>query len=65
MKLLDVVALTQNSPDLDLYKGQVGTIVEVHEPTVFKVDFVDPCSKTYTVETLGANQLMQLYPFQP
>ncbi|MGB3311431.1 MAG: DUF4926 domain-containing protein [Nodosilinea sp.] len=61
MKLLDVVALTQNLPNLDLYKGQVGTIIEVYEPTVFEVEFVDLSGKTYAVETLNANHLMQLY----
>ena len=60
MKLLDVVALTQNLPDLGLYQGQVGTIVEVYEPTVFEVEFVDLKGKTYAVETLNADQLMQL-----
>ncbi|MGB3138280.1 MAG: DUF4926 domain-containing protein [Nodosilinea sp.] len=61
MKLLDVVALTQNLADLDLYKGQVGTIVEVYEPTVFEVEFVDLSGKIYAVETLNVDQLMQLY----
>ena len=41
MKLLDVVALTENLPDFNLYKGQVGTIIEVYEPDVFEVEFVD------------------------
>lgn len=61
MKLLDVVALTQNLPNLNLSKGQVGTIVEVYEPTVFEVEFVDLQGKTYAVETLNAEQLMQLH----
>jgi hypothetical protein len=61
MKTLDTVALTQNLPDLDLYKGQVGTIIEVYEPTVFEVEFVDLKGKIYAVETLEASQLMQLY----
>ncbi|MFH7241313.1 MAG: DUF4926 domain-containing protein [Spirulina sp.] len=61
MRLLDVVALTKNLPDLGLYKGQVGTIIEVYEPTVFEVEFVDLKGKTYAVETLEASQLMQLY----
>lgn len=34
---LDVVALTEDLPDLNLYRGQVSTIVEVHEPIVFEV----------------------------
>jgi hypothetical protein len=61
MKLLDIVALTQDLPGLNLSKGQVGTIVELYEPTVFEVEFVDPQGKTYAVETLNANQLMQLH----
>ncbi|TVP65309.1 MAG: DUF4926 domain-containing protein [Leptolyngbya sp. LCM1.Bin17] len=61
MKLLDIVALIQNLPNLGLYQGQVGTIIEVYEPTVFEVEFVDLNGKTYAVETLHANQLMQLH----
>jgi hypothetical protein len=61
MKLLDIVALTQDLPTLNLRKGQVGTIVELYEPTVFEVEFVDLQGKTYAVETLNANQLMQLH----
>jgi hypothetical protein len=60
MKIPDTVALTQSLPDLGLYKGQVGTIIEVYEPTVFEVEFVDLKGKTYAVETLEASQLMQL-----
>ena len=61
MQRLDVVALTQNLPDLDLPQGQVGTIVEVNEPTVFAVEFGDLQGQTYAVETLNASQLMQFY----
>lgn len=61
MKLLDVVALTEDLPNLKLYKGQVGTVIEVYEPEVFEVEFVDIQGKTYALETLNAIQLMQLY----
>jgi hypothetical protein len=61
MSRLDVVALTQDLPELNLHKGQVGTIVEVYEPTVFEVEFVDLKGQTYAVETLNSSQLMQLY----
>lgn len=61
MKLVNVVALSQDLPNLNLYKGQVGTIVEVYEPSVFEVEFVDLKGKTYALETLNAQQLMQLY----
>ncbi len=61
MKLLDIVALTPDLPALNLSKGQVGTIVELYEPTVFEVEFVDRQGKTYALETLNTSQLMQLY----
>jgi hypothetical protein len=61
MNILDIVALIQSLPGLGFYKGQVGTIIEVYEPTVFEVEFVDRNGKTYAVETLHANQLMQLH----
>jgi len=53
-KLLDVVALLEDLPDLDLCKGQVGTIVEEYEPGVFEVEFVDANGRTYALETLNA-----------
>ena len=64
MELLDVVALIKNLPEQNLYKGQVGTIIEVYEPDVFDVEFVDLQGKTYAVETINASQVMQLY-YQP
>jgi Domain of unknown function (DUF4926) len=64
MNLLDVVALTEDLPNLHLHKGQVGTIVEVYEPSVFEVEFVDLHGKIYALETLRGNQVMQLH-YQP
>jgi hypothetical protein len=61
MKLLDIVALTENLPQLRLYRGQVGTIVDEYEPGVFEVEFSDLGGKAYAVETLNASQLMVLY----
>ena len=61
MKLLDVVALIEDLPDLGLYRGQVGTIVEEYEPEVFEVEFSDTEGRAYAVETLNANQLMLLH----
>ncbi|MBO3461027.1 DUF4926 domain-containing protein [Aetokthonos hydrillicola Thurmond2011] len=61
MKTLDVVALLENLPELKLYRGQVGTIVEEYEPGVFEVEFSDNTGHTYALETLNANQLMVLY----
>jgi Domain of unknown function (DUF4926) len=61
MKLLDTVALLENIPDLSLYRGQVGTIVEVYEPEVFEVEFVDIQGHTYALETLNSQQLILLH----
>ncbi|MEH2349729.1 MAG: DUF4926 domain-containing protein [Nostoc sp.] len=61
MKLLDVVALTENLPELGLHRGQVGTIVEEYESGVFEVEFSDLTGKAYAIETLNASQLMTLY----
>jgi Domain of unknown function (DUF4926) len=61
MKLLDVVVLTKDLPELNLRKGQVGTIVEVYMSDDFEVEFVDLQGNTYALETLNASQLMQLH----
>ncbi|TRU87152.1 MAG: DUF4926 domain-containing protein [Microcystis novacekii Mn_MB_F_20050700_S1] len=50
MKLLDVVALLEDLPQLGLYRGQVGTIVEVYEPNVFEVEFSDTSGLAYAIE---------------
>ena len=60
MKLLDTVALLKDLPTLNLYRGQVGTIVEEYEQDVFEVEFVDTKGRTYALETLEASQLMLL-----
>jgi hypothetical protein len=60
MKLLDIVALVDDLPELKLYRGQVGTIVEEYEPDVFEVEFSDTKGRTYALETLKSDQLMIL-----
>ena len=47
MKRLDVVALIQNCPELGLYCGNVGTIVEEYEPGIFEVELSDTNGKAY------------------
>ena len=66
MKLLDIVALVEDLPELKLYRGQVGTVVEEYEPDVFEVEFSDTNGRTYALETLKATQLMilRLQPFE-
>ena len=61
MKLLDTVALLEDLTDLNLYRGQVGTIVEVYEPGAFEVEFVDTQGHTYALQTLSAHQLILLH----
>ena len=62
--LLDVVALTEDLPQRDLHRGQVGTIVEVLEPDVFEVEFSDDAGQTYASLALSAAHLMVLH-YQP
>lgn len=61
MKLLDVVALTEDLPELELYRGQIGVIVDEYKEGVFEVEFSDLTGQTYALEALNANQLMVLY----
>lgn len=60
MKLFDIVTLVEDLPELNLYRGQVGTIVEQYEPKIFEVEFSDIQGKTYALETLKSEQLMVL-----
>ncbi|XGB40208.1 MAG: DUF4926 domain-containing protein [Cyanobacteria bacterium LVE1205-1] len=64
MKRLDVVALIQNCPEIGLYCGNIGTIVEEYEPGIFEVEFSDTNGKAYAIETLNASQLMVLYHYR-
>lgn len=59
MKLLDVVALLEDLPELGLYRGQVGTIVEEYEPEAFEVEFSDLTGYAYAIETLQASHLKE------
>ena len=61
IKLLDVVALTEDMPGHGLRRGQVGTIVEVLGADAFMVEFVDNNGRTYATLSLRASQLMVLH----
>ena len=60
MKLLDVVALTQNVPEKHLSRGQVGTIVEELEAGVYEVEFSDLDGKTYAMAAIEEKNLIPL-----
>ncbi|CAA9472935.1 MAG: hypothetical protein AVDCRST_MAG12-928 [uncultured Rubrobacteraceae bacterium] len=58
--ILDVVALTEDLPERDLYRGQVGTVVETLAPDVFEVEFSDDEGSAYASLALNASQLLVL-----
>ena len=64
IQLLDVVALTEDLPQRGLHRGQVGTVVELHLPDAFEVEFSDDNGRTYALLALRANQLLVLH-YQP
>ena len=64
IKLLDVVALAEDIPPRGLYRGQVGTVVELLAPDVFEVEFSDDDGRTYASLALRAEQLLVLH-YQP
>jgi hypothetical protein len=65
IKLLDVVALTVNLPEFNLWRGQVGTVVEIlAEGRAFEVEFSDRTGRTYESLGLRPEQIMVLH-FEP
>jgi hypothetical protein len=65
VKLLDVVALTVDLPEYSLWRGQVGTVVEILAGgTAFEVEFSDRNGRTYESIGLRPNQIMVLH-FEP
>lgn len=64
IRVLDVVALTEDISDRGLLRGQVGTVVESLDQGVFEVEFVDNDGKTYAMLPLKSSQLLVLH-YQP
>lgn len=65
IQLLDVVALTVDLPEYNLWRGQVGTVVEIlAHGTAYEVEFSDREGRTYESLGLQPNQLMLLH-FEP
>ncbi len=64
-KLLDVVALTVDLPQYNLWRGQVGTVVEtLANGTAFEIEFSDRDGRTYESLGLRPEQIMVLR-FEP
>ncbi|MEH2362805.1 DUF4926 domain-containing protein [Nostoc sp.] len=65
IELLDVVALTVDLPEYNLYRGQVGTVVELlADGAAFEVEFSDRNGRTYESVGLRPEQIMVLH-FEP
>lgn len=61
IRLLDIVALTVDLPELNLYRGQVGTVVEtLADGEAFEVEFSDRDGRTYESLGLRPDQIMVL-----
>ena len=61
IKFLDVVALTEDIPERDLWRGQVGTVVENLAPGVYEIEFSDNEGRTFASLALKAAQLLVLH----
>jgi len=62
IKLLDVVALTVDLPEYNLWRGQVGTVVEILAGgTAFEVEFSDRNGRTYESLGLRPDQIIVLH----
>ena len=65
IKMLDVVALTVDLPGDNLWRGQVGTVVEIlSNGDAFEVEFSDRSGRTYESLGLLPEQVMVLH-FEP
>ncbi len=58
---LDVVALTVDIPERKLYRGQVGTVVEILSPDIYEIEFSDNLGRTYASFSLSSDKLLVLH----
>jgi Domain of unknown function (DUF4926) len=64
-ELLEVIALTVDLPEYNLWRGQVGTVVELLAGgAAFEVEFSDRNGRTYESIGLRPEQIMVLH-FEP
>ena len=62
IKLFDVVALTIDLPEHNLWRGQVGTVVEtLARGKAFEVEFCDSAGRAYISLGLRPDQMMVLH----
>ena len=60
IRLLDVVALLEDTPEHGLVRGHVGTVVELLAGA-YEVEFSDREGKTFALIPLSGEQLMVLH----
>ncbi|MEO1509652.1 MAG: DUF4926 domain-containing protein [Cyanobacteria bacterium J06633_23] len=65
IQLLDIVALTVDLPEDNLWRGQVGTVVEIlANGSAYEVEFSDRNGRTYESLGLEPEQIM-IFRFEP
>ena len=63
VKLFDGVVLTDDLPEYNLRRGQVGTVVDILvDGKAFEVEFSDRDGRTYESVGLRPDQIMRLHP---
>lgn len=61
IKLFDSVALLEDLPEENLWRGQMGAVVEIYnDGEAFEVEFVDTDGKTYGLLALRPEQIILL-----
>jgi hypothetical protein len=59
-KLLDLVAVINKPPEVDVQVGDVGTVVELLPPDGLEVEFLERSGRTRTLATLSVNDVLVL-----
>ena len=61
IKVLDVVAVTQDVPEHGLRRGEVGTVVDRWKDAAYEVEFSNDTGEAYAFAALRGHQLMKLH----
>ena len=62
IKELDQVVLTGDLPEHGLIRGDIGTVVLLHDKKGFEVEFVALDGETIAIASLSANQVRPIGP---
>ena len=60
IQLLDVVALAMDIPKHNLFRGEIGAVVECYPNDGYEVEFISLDGYTYALVALRGNQLIPL-----